>query len=70
MSEKTLPLLIQSSRDALGECLADLERAVTTLEALERGGEDVPVRSAQLERARAQCVAAHRMLEDMARRLV
>lgn len=69
MSEKTLPLLVQSSRDALGEALGDLEKALEAVDRLEDAGQSLPVRSTQLERARVQVQAAHRMLDDLARRL-
>lgn len=69
MSEKSLPLLVQSSRDALGECLGDLEKALEAVEGMEHEGDTPPIRASQLERARAQCLAAHRMLDDLARRL-
>lgn len=70
MSNKSLPLLVQSSRDALWECLGDLEKALEVVDRLEREGHPAPIRAAQLERARAQCVAAHRMLDDLARKLL
>lgn len=69
MSSKSLPLLIQSARDALGDCLADLEKALAALDLREQEEEPGVVRASQLERARAQCLAAHRTLEDMARRM-
>jgi uncharacterized protein YjcR len=69
VSAKSLCLLLQSSRDALGESLAELERAIQEMEALEAHGDQLPVPVSQLERARAQTVAAHRILDDLTLRL-
>ncbi len=69
MSAKNLYLLLQSSRDALGEGLADLERAVRELEVLEARGASPPVPPPKLERARTQTVMAHRILEELVLRL-
>jgi len=69
VSSKSLPLLLQSSRDALAESLADLEQALSHLEEVESRGQRPPVRVSLVERARAQIVSAHRILEDLAVRL-
>jgi hypothetical protein len=69
VSSKSLPLLLQSSRDALAEGLADLERALGHLEEVEGRGQRPPVRVSLVERARAQVLSAHRILEDLAVRL-
>jgi len=65
VTTQNLHLLLQSSRDALGESLADLERAVHELEVLEARGIRPPLPTPKLERARTQTAAAHRILEDL-----
>lgn len=69
MSSKSLPLLLQSSRDALAEGLADLEQALGHLEEVESRGQRPPLQVSLVERARAQVLSAHRILEDLAARL-
>lgn len=68
MSDKSLKLLLQSSRDALQECLADLHRAVQQLDGLELEGLDLPFPRARLDQAYTQCLSAERALDDLSRR--
>ncbi len=65
---KSLELLLQSSLEALGECLTELREAVGTVDELDRAGHPVPVSSAVLDRVYAQCLNAHRSLEGLTRK--
>lgn len=66
MSQKNLNLLLQSSRDALQECLSDLRRAVQQLDYLEAEGLDLPFSRSRLDQAYTQCLSASRALEQLA----
>lgn len=68
MSDKNLKLLLQSSRDALQECLADLRRAVQQIDGLELEGFDLPFPRARLDQAYTQCLSAERALDELSRR--
>ncbi|MBI3928025.1 MAG: hypothetical protein HY319_20955 [Armatimonadetes bacterium] len=65
MKRKSLKLRLQSSRDALEECLAELREAVETLDRLELEGEEPPVRAADVDRAYSLCLTAHRTLDKL-----
>ncbi len=66
---KSLSLRLQSSLDALGECLAELREAVSLVDRLDAAGEDSPVNPAQLDRVYAQCLNARRTLESLNNRV-
>lgn len=66
MSQKNLSLLLQSSRDALQECLSDLRRAVQQLDYLEDEGLDLPFPRSRLDQAYTQCLSASRALDALA----
>ncbi|MEW6278821.1 MAG: hypothetical protein AB1758_09380 [Candidatus Eremiobacterota bacterium] len=68
MTRKSLALLLQSSHDALEECLADLRRAVQQLDAMEDEGLDLPFPRGRLDQAYAECLSARRSLQALAAR--
>lgn len=66
---KGLNLRLQSSLDALSECLAELREAVSIVDRLDAEGFDTPISPAQLDRVYAQCLNARRTLETMNNRV-
>ncbi len=66
MSQKSLSLLIQSSREALGEALADLRSAQQQLDYLDAEGLDLPFPRSRLDQAYTQCLNASRALDALA----
>ena len=66
---KSLGLRLQSSLDALSECLTELGDAVAIVDRLDAEGFDTPVSPAQLDRVYAQCLNARRTLENLKNRV-
>lgn len=66
---RNLSLLLQSSSDALGDCLASLRRALDAVDQMDARGDSLPFSPTQLERAYAQCLNASRTIEGLAGRV-
>lgn len=62
---KSLSLRLQSSLEALSECLTELNESRNIIDALEAEGYDTPVSTSQLDRVYAQCLNARRSLETI-----